>query len=177
MNQHLKDPHVTRKPALISGAAPLIEHRTHGVHGPDGQLSGRAAKSRLAFLYHPIPDTGCFHLFFISFKALSCVLSPAETVSFKCLSCAFMTSSAVSPWSGKSHGPPNCLHVIVFMGLASLMSPDRQLGRVGDCPAKIIRAPTRRVLLRSCSAPGRPAMAGSGRDSPSSRHHAADGAT
>jgi hypothetical protein len=26
------------------------------------------------------------------------------------------------PWSGKSHGPPNCLHVIVFIGLASFHS-------------------------------------------------------
>ena len=31
--------------------------------------SGSAAKSRLAFLYQPIPATGCFHRPFISFKA------------------------------------------------------------------------------------------------------------
>lgn len=62
---------------------------------------------------------GCFHLPFISCSALSCVVSPFATTSFRCLSCALMTSSAVSPWCGKSHGPPNCLHVIVFTGLAS----------------------------------------------------------
>jgi hypothetical protein len=31
-----------------------------------------------------------------------------------------MTSSAVFPWNGASHGPPICLHVMVFMSLASL---------------------------------------------------------
>jgi hypothetical protein len=94
---------------------------------PD-QSSGRAAKSRLVFLYHAIPDTGFFHLPFISFKALSCVSSPPATISFKCVSCAFITSSAVFPRSGKSHGPPNCLHVIVFMSLASFVVFGRQLG-------------------------------------------------
>ena len=34
-----------------------------------GQSSGRAAKSRLACLYHPIPEMGCFHRPFISFEA------------------------------------------------------------------------------------------------------------
>jgi hypothetical protein len=82
------------------------------------QSSERAAKSRLAFLYHPIPEMGCFHLLFISFRASSCVASPLATTSFRCLSCAFMTSFAVFPWCGKSHGPPSCLHVIVFMILA-----------------------------------------------------------
>src|ERR1700733_7399958 len=84
------------------------------------QSSGRAAKSRLAFLYPPIPATGCFHLPFISFRASLCASSPLETISFKCVSCAFMTSSAVSPCSSRSHGPPNSLHVIVFITLASL---------------------------------------------------------
>jgi len=37
------------------------------------QSSGRAAKSLFTFLYHAIPDMGCFHLPFIAFKALSCV--------------------------------------------------------------------------------------------------------
>ncbi len=82
------------------------------------QSSGSAAKSCLALLYHPIPETGCFHLPFISFKARSCVASPCATTSLRCLSCAFMTSSAVCPGCGKSQGPPNCLHVIVFIGLA-----------------------------------------------------------
>lgn len=35
------------------------------------QSSGRAAKSRLACLYHPMPESGCFHLPLISFEALS----------------------------------------------------------------------------------------------------------
>jgi hypothetical protein len=82
------------------------------------QSSGRAAKSRLDLRYHDIPAMGCFHLPFMSFKASLCVSSPFETTSFRCLSCAFMTSSAVAPWCGRSHGPPSCLHVIVFMGLA-----------------------------------------------------------
>jgi hypothetical protein len=94
------------------------------------QSSARAAKSRLAFLYHPIPAMGCFHLPFIAFKALLCVSSPPATISFRCLSCSFITSSAVLPWSKKSHGPPNCLHVIVFMSLLSLYSIGRQPGRV-----------------------------------------------
>lgn len=89
---------------------------------PETQSSGRAAKSRLVFLYHAIPDKGFFHLPFIPFKALLCVSSPPATISFKCLSCAFITSSAAFPWSGKSHGPPNCLHVIVFISLASFHS-------------------------------------------------------
>jgi hypothetical protein len=85
------------------------------------QSSGRAAKSRLVLRYHPIPEMGFFHLPFISFKALSCVSSPLATMSFRWLSCPFMTSSAVFPWSGKSHGPPNCLHVIVFISPASFL--------------------------------------------------------
>src|SRR3984893_18280714 len=90
--------------------------------GALNQSSGRAAKSRLVFLYHAIPDKGCFHLPFIAFKALLCVSSPPATISFRCLSCTFITSSGVLPWSGKSHGPPNCLHVIVFISLASFHS-------------------------------------------------------
>jgi hypothetical protein len=83
------------------------------------QSSGRAAKSRLVFLYHPIPEMGFFHRPFISFKALWCASSPPATISFRWLSCAFITSSAVFPWSGRSHGPPKCLHVIVFISLDS----------------------------------------------------------
>src|ERR1019366_9892027 len=45
------------------------------------QPSGKAAKSRLVFLYHPIPLMGFFHRPFISFKALSCVVSPLATIS------------------------------------------------------------------------------------------------
>jgi hypothetical protein len=86
------------------------------------QSRARAAKSRLVFLYHAIPDKGFFHLPCISLKALLCVSSPLATISFRWLSCAFITSFAVLPWKGKSHGPPNCLHVIVFMSLASFHS-------------------------------------------------------
>src|SRR5437879_5745931 len=71
------------------------------------QSSGRAAKSRLVLRYHPIPEMGFLHLPFIAFKALSCISSPFATTSFRWPSCAFITSSAVFPWSGKSHGPPN----------------------------------------------------------------------
>ena len=59
--------------------------------------SGRAAKSRLVFLYHAIPEKGFFHLPFISFNAPLCVSSPPATISFRWLSCAFMTSFAVFP--------------------------------------------------------------------------------
>src|SRR2546428_381842 len=95
---------------------------------PADQSSGSAAKSRLAFLYHPIPDMGFFHLPFIAFKAPLCVSSPAATISFRCLSCALITSSAVLPRSGKSHGPPSCLHVISFIGLARFHSIRPSIG-------------------------------------------------
>ena len=48
--------------------------------------------------------------------------SPPATVSRRCRSCALMTSSAVVPWMAKSHGPPSCWHVIVFMGLVPLVN-------------------------------------------------------
>jgi hypothetical protein len=50
------------------------------------------------------------------------------------------------PRSSNSHGPPSCLHVIVFMSA---------LSRVGRrCGYAIsLRTPTRHVLLRSCSMP------------------------
>src|ERR1035437_2759251 len=41
-----------------------------------------------------------------------------------------MTSSAVFPWNGASHGPPICLHVIVFIyHLLVVLSPP--FGRAG----------------------------------------------
>src|SRR5580700_8527671 len=83
------------------------------------QPSGKAAKSRLAFLYQPIPLMGFLQRPFISFKARSCVVSPFSTMSFRWRSCALMTSSAVMPWCARSHGPPNCWHVMVFMRLVS----------------------------------------------------------
>src|ERR1035438_9816898 len=84
------------------------------------QSSERAAKAFLVFLYHPIPDTGCFHLSCMLFRASLCVSSPCATISFRWLSCAFITSSALFPWNGASHGPPICLHVIVFIFIISL---------------------------------------------------------
>src|SRR5438270_11590837 len=100
---------------MLGVATTLSAEARVGTH----QSSGRAAKSRLAFRYHPIPDKGFFHLPCISLKAFLCVSSPPSTSSFRCLSCAFMTSLALLPWCAKSHGPPNCLHVIVFISLAS----------------------------------------------------------
>jgi hypothetical protein len=85
-----------------------------------GQSSGRSAKSFFVFLYHFIPDTGCLHLSCMLFRALLCDSSPFATISFKWLSCAFITSSAVFPQNGASHGPPICLHVIVFKFITSL---------------------------------------------------------
>jgi hypothetical protein len=85
------------------------------------QSSGRAAKAFFVFMYHPIPDMGFFHLSFIIFKAILWVSSPPATISFRCLSSAFITSSAVLPWNGLSHGPPICLHVIVFIRINSFV--------------------------------------------------------
>src|SRR3989442_3812605 len=79
-----------------------------------------------------MPERGRFHRPFICFKAGSCVWSPLATVSFRCLSCALITASAVGPRCTKSHGPPNCLHVIVFIEVD---------GTEGE----------RGALLRSCS--------------------------
>jgi hypothetical protein len=103
---------------MLGVATALSAEAGVGTH----QSSGRAAKSRLVFLYHAIPDNGFFHLPCISLKALLWVSSPLATISFKCASSAFITSLAVFPWSGKSHGPPNCLHVVVFIRLASFHS-------------------------------------------------------
>lgn len=133
--------HLTGTPApswlkamLRPSAAPYQLDMAEGALG--GQSSGRAAKLRLVFLYHPIPDMGFFHRPFMSFKALSCASSPLVTISFRCLSCAFITSSAVFPWSVKSHGPPSCLHVIVFIRLVSFHS-FRPLTRTSRIRAEI----------------------------------------
>jgi hypothetical protein len=93
---------------------------THPAGQRIGQPSGRAAKSRLIFRYHPIPAIGFFHRPFMLAKALSWVSSPLATISFRWRSCAFMTSSAELPWSGRSHGPPICSHVMVFIRRTSL---------------------------------------------------------
>ena len=50
----------------------------------------------------------------------ACAASPAATMSFRCWSWALITSSADSPWWAWSHGPPSCLHVIVFIGSSSV---------------------------------------------------------
>jgi hypothetical protein len=135
--------------------------KSHGASISD-QPSGRAAKSRLAFLYHPIPDMGCFHLPFISFKALWCVSSRPATISLKCLSCALMTSSAVSPWSARSHGPPNCLHVIAFMNLVSFHGVGRQLRRVETDERPQLRYLTAPSAQSTASRTVRPARCGPG---------------
>src|SRR5229473_5665034 len=97
------------------------------------QSSGRAAKAFFVFIYHPIPAMGFFHLSFIIFKALLCVSSPLATTSFKWRSSAFITSSAVFPWNGASHGPPICLHVIVFISLTSFHSVTYHPNLVVQC--------------------------------------------
>src|SRR6266849_9775529 len=97
------------------------------------QSSGRAAKAFFVFIYHPIPDMGFFHLSFIIFKALLCFSSPLATISFKWLSSAFITSSAVFPWNVTSHGPPICLHVIVFISLTSFHSVTYHPNLVVQC--------------------------------------------
>src|SRR5712692_1514157 len=86
------------------------------------QSSGRAAKDLLVFIYHPIPFMGFFHLPCIAFKALLCISSPPATISLRWLSSALITASAVFPWNATSHGPPICLHVIVFIFMTSLKS-------------------------------------------------------
>jgi hypothetical protein len=118
-----------RKPPPRARTCPAYRQPQAGNH----QSSGRAAKSRLVRLYHAIPDKGFFHLPCISFKAPLCVSSPLATISFRWLSSAFMTSLAVFPWSGKSHGPPNCLHVMVFIGPTSFhrIRPTPRTGRNG----------------------------------------------
>src|ERR1039458_10653352 len=64
-----------------------------------------------------------------------------------------MTSSAVFPWNAKSHGPPNCLHVIVFIRLASFhgMWP-LQIGRVKRM--RDLVSASRRAVEHECMADG-----------------------
>jgi hypothetical protein len=61
------------------------------------QSGGSAAKSRFAFLYHAIPDSGFFQRPCISRRALSWVSSPSATIFLRWRSCAFITSLAVLP--------------------------------------------------------------------------------
>ena len=76
---------------------------------PCRQSSGRAVKSRLACLYHPIPEMGCFHRPFISLEAGWCSSSPPFAISLRCRSWAFMTSSAVAPPDGQVAGTAQLL--------------------------------------------------------------------
>src|SRR3981081_3096463 len=91
---------------------------------------------------------GCFHLPCIIFKAGSCVSSPPATISFKCLSSAFITSSAVFPWKATSHGPPICLHVIVFI-LTSLL-----LECIHYCAIELVELKDEREARKSPSRAG-----------------------
>jgi hypothetical protein len=106
------------------------QDRPEGViHGPHligceviealGQLSGRAAKSRLTERYQPSPETGRLQRPFIWSRAGPWAASPPATISLRCRSWAWMTSSAVRPRCGWSQGPPICLHVIVFIQLTA----------------------------------------------------------
>ena len=99
-------------------------------------------KAFFVFIYHPIPDMGFFHLPCMLFRASLCVSSPLATISFKCLSCAFITSSAVFPWNGASHGPPICLHVIVFIRLTSFHSVTGVLVTSAGCGPSVLAGRT-----------------------------------
>src|SRR5665213_2676707 len=119
------------------------------------QSSGSEAKSFLAVLYHPMPEMGCFHRPFISFRAGWCASSPPATTSFQWASCALMTSSAALPWCGYSQGPPNWLQVMVFIeltfpsstrSLPGLRHPVRS--RLGD-PDEIARGVAERAVAHS----------------------------
>src|SRR4051794_40287370 len=62
-----------------------------------------------------MPERGCFQRPFIAARASPWVGSPPATMSFRCWSWALMISSADWPSRRRSHGPPSCLQVIVFM--------------------------------------------------------------
>src|SRR5688572_23325081 len=137
---------------------------------PDGswggvQSSGSFANSRLVFLYQPMPLMGCFHRPFMSFRAVSCDVSPAATASRRCWSWALITSSAVAPRSGRSQAPPSCLHVIVFICLSS--SPVGVRGGRADLGAPRPGCPghlrDRATTHRSCPASARQARPEPGR--------------
>src|SRR6476660_5125620 len=52
-----------------------------------------------------------------------------------------MTASAVSPWCGWSHGPPSCLHVIVFIRSLlprALPCPERTSNDDGTLKSRVI---------------------------------------
>ena len=99
---------------------PVIDRLHHGrdrlwslCRGATRLLKGRQNRA-WSFGTNPY-RMGFFQRPFIALRALSCAWSPPATICFKCRSWALITSSAVLPDSEKSHGPPSCLHVMVFM--------------------------------------------------------------
>ena len=113
-----------------------------------GQSSGRAAKSRLALRYHPIPEIGRFHLPFISFNAGSCASSPPATTVFEMLIL------------GLYHLISGVAVVLKLTRSTKLSTRHRfhqRPSRVGRrCGYAIsLRTPARHMLLRSCSIPER----------------------
>ncbi len=78
-----------------------------------------------------------------------------------------MTSFAVFPWCEKSHGPPNCLQVIVFTGLASFHSLRPSTWTTVHTPDRSGRERAAAVRDRTCA--GRAA----GRWSPTKACHIA----
>src|SRR3954453_22574464 len=87
-----------------------------------------------------MPEIGCFHRPFMSLRADWWASSPFATACLRCLSCALITSSAVLPWSGRSHGPPSSLHVMVFMSWPPFAALMPNLGAAWPS-----------ALIRSCS--------------------------
>jgi zinc-finger of transposase IS204/IS1001/IS1096/IS1165 len=106
-------------------------------YSPSGS-SGSAAKSRWAWRYHRMPEIGRFQRSFITVSAGSWSVAPLATASLRWRSCALMTSLASSPWCAKSHGPPSCLHVMVFISVAFVTGSRRTrpvtsvVGPLGD---------------------------------------------
>jgi hypothetical protein len=79
------------------------------------QLSGRSAKVLFMLPYQSSDFLGCRQRLFIASRACRWVASPVLSASLRCRSWALMTSSAVSPWCSRSHGPPSWRQVIVFI--------------------------------------------------------------
>jgi hypothetical protein len=110
-------------------------------YSPPGS-SGSAAKSRWAWRYHRMPEMGRFQRPFIAVSAGSWSVAPLATASLRWRSCALMTSLASSPWCARSHGPPSCRHVIVFISSAFVSGSRRTrpvtsvVGPLGDRTAR-----------------------------------------
>ena len=105
-----------RLPARGGGpSAGAHARRTHPVRS----AAGRSAKAFFVSRYQPIDRTGCRQRPFMSSCAGSWAASPPRTASRRWRSCALMTSSAVSPRSSRSHGPPSWRQVMVFIVVSS----------------------------------------------------------